>query len=269
MRPLIKRKLFAGLISAAGAAVLAMGSLTAGASAAPNPYGTYGAQGTNVPYVAWVGEHVRLVACEASFTEEIDSLAIKHNTSAKDIIGDDEFFNANFAVEDWSGYQFQPPSADGDSASEIGQYFDPGPAAFFFSSEGKVCIGTDYKSLNPGLTRIRAVVKSDSTGEIVFSHQFLVIWLTANKPVLNEAGTSASPTETFQNQLSGTGQSNLSNFLGDKEGNGQFIPSPFSGEESGKGLVQIKVTGSFPVIKEAPLHNILEAEKYTLPEAWP
>ena len=62
----------------------------------------------------------------------------------------------------------------------------------------QVCIGTDYKSLNPGLTRIRLAIKSDSDGEIVYSHQFLVIWLTANKPVLNEAGTSASGTETFR-----------------------------------------------------------------------
>ncbi len=198
MRPLVdKRKLLAGFASATGAAVLALGSLTAGAFAAPNPES---AQGTNVPYVAWVGEHVRLVACEPGFTTDVNTLAATHNISAKDVISNDEFFNANFAVEDWSGYQFQPPSADGDAASQIGQYFDPGPAAFFFSSEGKVCIGTDYKSLNPGLTRIRAVVKSDSTNQVVFSHQFLVIWLTANKPVLNEAGTSASGTETFQNQ---------------------------------------------------------------------
>jgi hypothetical protein len=268
MRPTqIKRKLIAGLVSATGAAVLALGSLTAGASAAPNPEGLYGAQGTNVPYVAWVGEHVRLVACEPSFTEDVKLEAIKQNVDPKTVLG--SFFNDNFEVEDWSGYQFQPPTADGSAGSEIGQPFDPGPSSFFESSEGKDCIATDYKSLNPGLTRIRAVVKDDETGAIVFSHQFLVIWLTVNKPVLNEAGTSASGTETFQSQLSGTGQSNLSGFLGDKEGNGLFIPSPFSGGESDKGLVQIKVTGSFPVLKEAPLHNVLEEEKYTLPEAWP
>jgi hypothetical protein len=268
MRPtLSKRKLIAGLASATGAAVLALGLLTAGAFAAPNPESLYGAQGTNVPYVAWVGEHVRLVACEASFTEDVKLEAIKHDAEPKSILG--YFYNDNFEVEDWSGYQFQPPTADGSAGSEIGQPFDPGPSSFFESSEGKDCIATDYKSLNPGLTRIRAVVKNDEDGEIVFSHQFLVIWLTVNKPVLHEAGTSASGTETFQNQLSGTGQSNLSNFLGDPEGNGKFIPSPFSGEETDKGLVQIKVTGSFPVLKEAPLHNVLEEEKYTLPEAWP
>jgi hypothetical protein len=266
MRPIDKRKLLAGFASAAGAAVLAMASLTAGAVAAPNPGSLYGAQGPNVPYVAWIGEHVRLVACEPSFTEDVKNEAIKHNTNPQSILS--YFYNDNFEVEDWSGYQFQPPTPDGSAGSEIGQAFDPGPSSFFESSEGKDCIATDYKSLNPGLTRIRAVVKDDEDGEIVFSHQFLVIWLTANKPVLNEAGTTASGTETFQNQLSGTGQSNLSNFLGDKEGNGQFLPSPFSGEESDKGLVQIKVTGSFPVLKEAPLHNILEEETYTLPESW-
>jgi len=262
MRPLHKRKLIAGLVSAAGAAVLAMSSLTAGAFAAPNPEN---AQATNVPYVAWVGEHVRLVICNNEVTESALKAGVNIN-SPQDLYG---FYNANFAVEDWSGYQFQPPTPDGDAASQIGQYFDPGPAAFFLSSHDQVCIGTDYKSLNPGLTRIRLAIKSDSDGEIVYSHQFLVIWLTANKPVLNEAGTSASGTETFQNQLSGTGQGNLSNFLGDKEGNGQFIPSPFSGEESDKGLVQIKVTGSFPVISGTPLSNVLPEPTYTLPEAWP
>jgi hypothetical protein len=267
MRPLFKRKLLAGLASATGAAVLALASLTAGAAAAPNPESPYGAQGTNVPYVAWVGEHVRLVACEPSFTEDAKLQAIKHGVDPKSILG--AFFNDNFEVEDWSGYQFQPPTADGNAGSQIGQPFDPGPSSFFESSEGKDCIATDYKSLNPGLTRIRAVVKDDETGEIVFSHQFLVIWLTVNKPVLHEAGTSASGTEVFQNQLYGSGPGNLAHFLGDPEGNGQFIPSPFSGEESDKGLVQIKVTGSFPVLKEVPLHNVLEDETYTLPESWP
>jgi hypothetical protein len=267
MRPLFKRKLLAGLASATGAAVLALASLTAGAAAAPNPESPYGAQGTNVPYVAWVGEHVRLVACEPSFTEDAKLQAIKHGVDPKSILG--AFFNDNFEVEDWSGYQFQPPTADGNAGSQIGQPFDPGPSSFFESSEGKDCIATDYKSLNPGLTRIRAVVKDDETGEIVFSHQFLVIWLTVNKPVLHEAGTSASGTEVFQNQLYGSGPGNLAHFLGDPEGNGMFVPSPFSGEESDKGLVQVKVTGSFPVLKEVPLHNVLEEETYTLPESWP
>ena len=81
-----------------------------------------GPQSANVPYVAWVGEHVRLVACDPA----IDS--------AKS----GQF--ANYQVEDWSGYQFQPPTPDGDSGNNLGQIFDPGPAAFFTSSEPRARI---------------------------------------------------------------------------------------------------------------------------------
>src|ERR1700679_406239 len=99
MRPIDKWKLLAGFVSATGGAVLALASLTAGAAAAPNPDSPYGAQGTNVPYVAWVGEHVRLVACEASFTEDVKQQAAKTGVDPKSILG--SFFNDNFEVEDW------------------------------------------------------------------------------------------------------------------------------------------------------------------------
>jgi len=242
--------------------MLAIGSLSTGALAAPNPGpGSDGPQSANVPYVAWVGEHVRLVACDPII-----------NTTPQ---------FANYSVEDWSGYQFQPPTPDGDAGNNIGQIFDPGPSAFFTSSEpahrnGEEqrdgCVATDYKSLNPGLSRIRLVIREQGTDAIVFSHQFLVIWLTVNKPTLSEASLTGSGSETFQSQLSGEGQSNLAAYLGDPEGNGVFAPSPFSPETAPnqhKGLIQIRVTGSFPVVKESPLSNILTEEKYTLPEAWP
>ncbi|HEY5286095.1 MAG TPA: hypothetical protein VIJ50_03210, partial [Solirubrobacteraceae bacterium] len=139
-----------------------------------------------------MGEHLRLVVCDPAITTG------------------DEAQVANYQVEDWSGYQFQPPTPDGDSGSSIGQIFDPGPAAFFRSSEAahrigesdeqEGCVATDYKSLNPGLTRIRVDVRSEETGAIVFSHQFLAIWLTANKPTLSEASLSGKEGEVFQSQ---------------------------------------------------------------------
>jgi hypothetical protein len=251
----------ARLLSAVGAAVLAIGFLSAGALAAPNqgPEAD-GPQSANIPYVAWVGEHVRLVACDPTIGTGLQY--------------------ANFAVEDWSGYQFQPPTPDGEAGNSLGQIYDPGPAAFFRSSEPahsiddgdqEGCVATDYKSLNPGLSRIRLDVREQGSDAIVYSHQFLVIWLTASKPVLSEASLGGSGTETFQSQLSGTGQNNLSHYLGDPSGDGSFAPSPFdtdSATNADKGLIQIKITGSFPVIKEAPLSNILPKETYTLPEDW-
>jgi hypothetical protein len=262
-------KMIVGLVSAVGAAVLALCLLTASAVAAPNPGpGSDGPQSANIPYVAWVGEHVRLVVCDPAIAR-----------------GGEEGQFVNYQVEDWSGYQFQPPTPDGDSGSSLGQEFNPGPAAFFRSSEPAHqvgenqeqdgCVATDYKSLNPGLTRIRAVIRKAGTGAIVFSHQFLVIWLTANKPTLAEAGLSGNVNadgsagdNTFQSQ---TSSSNLEKFLGDPLGDGKFVPSPFNPEQAtneDKGLVQIKVTGSFPVVKESPLSNILANASYTLPNDW-
>jgi hypothetical protein len=268
MRPRQNKKMIAGLVSAVGAAVLALCLLATGAFAAPNPGpGSDGPQSANVPYVAWVGEHVRLVTCDPAITTG------------------DEAQVANYQVEDWSGYQFQPPTPDGDSGSSIGQIFDPGPAAFFRSSapehrigdseEQEGCVATDYKSLNPGLTRIRVDVRNEGTGAVVFSHQFLVIWLTVNKPTLAEAGLSGNVNadgsagdNTFQSQAN---SSDLSKFLGDPLGDGKFMPSPFNPQTAtneDKGLIQIKVTGSFPVVAESPLSNILPNPTYTLPSDW-
>ena len=73
MRPQVKRKMIAGLVSAVGAAVLALGTLTAGAAAAPSQTFTStsdGPQSANIPYVAWVGEHVRLVACDPAIEHQ-------------------------------------------------------------------------------------------------------------------------------------------------------------------------------------------------------
>ena len=135
---------------------------------------------------------MRLVACDPVINSEESSQFV------------------NYQIEDWSGYQFQPPNPDGDSGNNLNEAFNPGPAAFFNSSEpaheGDGCVATDYKSLNPGLARIRVVVRNQLTRAVVFSHQFLVIWLTANKPVLHEAGSNSSGSEVFQSELNSSGQ---------------------------------------------------------------
>jgi len=235
MRPLGKRKITAVLASAVGAAVLALGTLAAGAGAAPSATFTTtsdGPQSANIPYVAWVGEHVRLVACDPAIAHEEDSGQL-----------------ANFRLEDWSG---KP------EAAEIPE-LESGTQAFFAPSAGSPqaesgdgCVKVDYKSLAPGLARIRAVV-TDKEGTILYSHQFVVIWLTSNKPTLTELP-----------------------YGGDPSGNGEFTPSPFSEPEAGKGLVQLKVTGSFPVEEGSLLHNVLPGgtgsepgkDVYQLPTDW-
>jgi hypothetical protein len=261
MRPLRKRKMIAGLVSAAGAAVLALGSLTAGAVAAPSETFTStsdGPQSANVPYVAWVGEHVRLVACDPS---------IEPSEAGGQLV--------NFQLEDWSG---KPETAELPALESGSQAFFAPSAGSAQAESGDGCVKVDYKSLSPGLSRIRAVVTNDA-GTIVYSHQFIVIWLTVNKPTLSEAGLEGNVLsngepgdDTFQTQLSPEGHSNLAAFLGDPKGDGEFVPSPFepaSATNQDKGLIQIRVTGSFPVEPGSLLNNILPDASYTLPESWP
>jgi hypothetical protein len=276
MRPRGKRRLVTGLVSVVGAASLVMGILAAPAMAAPDPGPPLntnsaahdGPQTANIPYVAWIGEHVRLVVCDPSIKPEGSQWV-------------------NFQGEDWSGYPFQPPAPDGAAGSSFMNEFNPGPAAFFLSSQPahafeenestvpEGCVATDYKSLDPGLARIRVVVRETGTDAIVFSHQFLVIWLVAD-PVLHEAGLGSSGTEVFQNELSPKGHEGLKKFIGDPglgggEGTGEFPASPWDtvrAENEDLGLVQIKVTGNFPVEKGSPLSNVLPNPSYTLPRDW-
>jgi hypothetical protein len=229
MRPKHKRKMIAGLVSAVGAAVLALGTLTAGAAAAPSQTFTStsdGPQSANIPYVAWVGEHVRLVACDPHIeTSEAGGQQV------------------NFQEEDWSG---NPDPAEIPAPESGTQAFFAPSAGSSQAEAGDGCVRIDYKSLNPGLARIRAVV-TNSAGAVVFSHQFLVIWLTVNTPKLTELP-----------------------YGGDPSGDGEFVPSPLSEPESSsdQGLVQVKVTGSFPVEPASPLHNVLPEASYELPESW-
>ena len=214
--------------------MLALGTLTAGAAAAPSQTFTStsdGPQSANIPYVAWVGEHVRLVACDPAI-----------NTS------EEGGQHVNFRLEDWSGNPNPAEVPESESGSQA--FFAPSPGSSQAES-GDGCVKIDYKSLNPGLGRIRAVV-TNSAGAVVFSHQFLVIWLTVNKPTLKEVAGKACPS------------------VGDPSGNGEFVPSPFSEPEANmdKGLVQVQVTGSFPIEPTSPLHNVLPEASYSLPESW-
>jgi len=277
MRPIKKRKLVAGFASVAGAAVLALGSLTAGAFAAPDPGPTPthpgigegetftdGPQTANVPIVAWVGEQVRLVACDPSIFAE-----------GTLFYGDE---NANYSVEEWTGDQFQKPEADGSNATNtFDGIFSPESSAFFFPTDPSHaydgCVQADYKSVKPGLARIKLNVYARNLEtnklELVYAKQFLVIWLTANKPTISEAGTEAKGSEVFQTQLNSEGQGNLASFLGDPEGNGIFKPSaPYQEEDTDRGLIQVKVTGSFPV-EDPDMEAYLGGSSFELPSAWP
>lgn len=280
MRPPTSRRVLTGLTSVIGAAALAMSLLTAAAVAAPDPgptpsnsFGrlTDGPQTANIPVLAWVGEQVRLVACDPNIGP---AFTINYGNET-----------ANYRVEEWTGNQSQKPTADGENATNtFGGVFNPESSAFFEPSDlshaGMGCVQADYKSVKPGLARIKLNVygKNLETGNVnlVYAKQYLVIWMTANKPTIHEAAETAAGSEIFQNHLSETGKAKLSAFLGDPKGDGIFTPTPFvwNPAHEDKGLIQIRVTGSFPVLDEdmqaylgtSPTTG--SSTKWQLPQDW-
>jgi hypothetical protein len=123
-------------------------ALAAGPAAAQGPPDP---QTTNIPYLAWRGEQIRLVKCDPA-------------------IGEEGTF-VDWIVEEWSGTG-QTPAVE---TSTITGADD--------------CVSADVVSLDPGLARIKLVV-SDAAGTPILKHQFLSIWMSLNTPSIDEVGVS-------------------------------------------------------------------------------
>jgi hypothetical protein len=229
-----------GALAALTSTLVAVGlALPASGVAAPEPDHP---QHTNVPYLAWVGEQLRLVVCDP----QIDASGRGQNVS--------------FALEEWTGNQNQEPKPDGAVDNGV---FSPGSVSFFAPNGGQRggCVKADYKSVKDGLARIRVTVydTTEDNRPTAFTHQFLAIWLVANKPSIHESAVADFPT---------TAQLNASHYLGDPSGNGVFTPSSLRGETVGnRGLVQVKVSGSFGV-QDPQVADFLGGDEFTLPTDW-
>ena len=111
-------------------------------------------QTTNIPYLAWRGEQIRLVKCHPDIGEAGATV--------------------DWIVEAWTGPGLTPAI----ETSTITGFED--------------CVAADIVSLEPGLARVKLVV-SDEAGTPILKHQFLTIWMSLNTPLIDEVG-SADPT---------------------------------------------------------------------------
>jgi hypothetical protein len=123
----------------------ALASSPAAAQGPPDP------QTTNIPYLAWRGEQIRLVKCDPAIGEEGASV--------------------DWLVEEWTGPGEKPQI----ETSTITGFED--------------CVAADIVSLEPGLARVKLVV-SDEVGTPILKHQFLSIWMTLNNPSIDEVGAT-------------------------------------------------------------------------------
>jgi len=165
------------------------------ASAAPAPWDP---QTSNVPYLAWSGEQVRLVKCNPALATE--------------------GVNVEFFVEEWSGSGIVPRVEEATVNHANG------------------CARADVVSVDPGLARVK-LVATNTAGDPVLKHQFLVIWMNLLDPAIDEVGTG-DPTGDRS--------------LGDPAGDGSFK----AGGNAGR--VQVIVKGTFSY----------KGATYTLPDDW-
>jgi len=184
---------------------------------------------TNVPYVAWAGEEVRLVKC----TEEPRFF---------DIDADAEWAIVDSSVRQRTGDLRDPVFFD-DADRRTAPFDGAG------EQRGRICWAIDIESVHPGMTRVKMAVDNDAaSGSPVLKHDFLIIWLGMNNPTLTELGESAFPGID----------------LGDQDGGNpaSFTPRDIDGDgdlEYGPGLIRATVTGSFQ-----DLHDVAR----TLPADW-
>ena len=146
------------------AAVAALILTVMPASATGNTQREFTPQMTNVPYLAWNGEIVRLVKC---YDSDIFSMA---NVTPSTFF---DRFKAEVNVESWTGSPAPGPIVVQNSVAA-------------FSSMFGTCVRADVISIAPGLAQMELDV-TDWDGEISLPpHVFLTAWMNLSAPTIAE-----------------------------------------------------------------------------------
>jgi len=165
------------------AALIALTSLAvfAGSAAAGigfQPQVGWDPQNTNIPYLAWRGEQVRLVKC----------LDLVENGGNGPILQQQESpFVGRFMIEDWSGDPFQRP-----------QIVDNDEYVLMFPGEGeqagRECFATDLVSLKAGIALVKLkIIQNFAGGRTVVEHQFQVAWMNILDADVEDIGPGTVP----------------------------------------------------------------------------
>jgi hypothetical protein len=226
------------------------------------------AQTTNVPYLAWNGEEVRLESCVPLVGSYI---------AAESALGVDDGgrgfvpltgITPSFIVEDWSGSsnassnmaQMEPGTENVFLTDHYNDGTDDYTDGFPAGNTAAVCAEGDVTSEYPGMARVKLVVTANDAinqdfGQIglgsaqnVFKTQYLAGWMTLNKPTLTELPAG-----------------------GDPDGTGTFTPTDGVAGAAGtgfqNGVVDVKVKGTIPM-NGSWSDALGGATSVTLPDQW-
>ena len=197
-------------------------------------------QTANIPYVGWAGNQIRIAKCLGQ-QEVRDNLSLSTESTQR-LLTPGLVLRASWTVEDWSGVD----------ENNAGPAFLNAPnrdTVAYLDDSGRLCFSVHVSSLKPGMAVIKGAARIDLAGEtpgfdILGKHQFLVIWLRSQAPVIREVANTDFPSID----------------LGDPTGNGVFNPL-FK-----NGLVQINAKGTFPLGND--FAGIDPDNSITLPDDW-
>jgi hypothetical protein len=148
---------------------------------------------SNVPYLAWRGEAVRVVKCVAP-----SSLPAGYTPSSLD---------AGFTLVDWSG---DPHLATPQTVTAA-----PGFNSAIFDVrgfDGAYCWGMSFISQKAGLAVIKMTVRDGTAGPVILVHDFLVGWMNLNSIVLcnnSSPGLCTGPTTDVITDVAGQATPNI------------------------------------------------------------
>ena len=213
----------------------------------PTPGSSPNPTSTNVPYLAWKGENIRVVKCSDDLTAR-EMAALRSAFSNRGSGDRPHRSEPSLVVEDWSGAGTGPRLLDGTRE--------------FFLGNSALCARGTFTSTQAGLARIKMAVgvgtwNIDLTGDeraalvtklALLQHQFLAGWMNMSDPQLTEL------------PLGGDGPNSDGNPLGSGMLNTFFADNVYSADSRNQGVLQAKVTGSMPVDGMGTI---------TLPDAWP
>ena len=231
-------------------------------------------QTTNVPYVGWLGNQIRVAKC-LPFIDEVSDAEASSIRAALNIS-----LPGTFQVEDWSGVDevnAGPRWLNG----QIG--FNSSTVPLEVTRRG-ICWSAHVTSNKPGLAVIKLAVSLEVLADIklrlgnvsidgasadslviglediallravILKHQFLVIWLQAGAPVIQEIAADEPGGNLEDGQV-----------VGDPAGDGIFNPPYVEPLWKVFGVVKATVTGSFPLGND---FATLGRPTVTLPTDW-
>ncbi len=212
---------------------------------------------TNVPWLAWAGETVKVSRCFGLGDSQVGQDNVSATASEMGIHFDPStLLVGTFSKGDWSGATDQPPFFSPTSGDETSN-----TVSATWDINGGLCFSTDVTSLKAGLEDIHFGISTDLGRilnkilgkDIIYEQDLLVIWMWDSDPVLAEAPT--------------TGAYQVGDTI-DASGNGTYVPiADSSGHYSFEpGLIDIHVKGTFPLGND--YSGIKAGDVVTLPDDW-